>query len=420
MADDEPSHDELTSQFCAFTGVESIDTARHFLTSSDWNLETAVALFYNAGSEDIDNEQEMEEAETLAEEPYTGPRTLDGRPAPQSIPSVASSSRAAPPPPRRGGINTLGSIPKPSGHGHSYDDDDDDDNDDDENGKPRDLFAGGEKSGLAVQDPNRGNKDPKKLANEILKKARANTKEGQSPASSSAPSRFRGGGHTLGGDDAPSQHIPDPHAQDTSEALLQTRTLHLWADGFSVENGPLHRFDDERNAADLAMIQQGRAPPHLMNIRPNEQVDVHLQEHQEDYKAPPKVYKPFGGSGQRLGSPTPGPSGSSATTMSILAAPTPSAQAASTPAEVTIDPAVPTLSLRIQLANGTRLPARFNTTQTIGDVYDFVNRASTHDIAGRSWVLATTFPNKDHTNKDMLLGEMAEFKRGGTAVQKWT
>ena len=60
-----------------------------------------------------------------------------------------------------------------AGHGHAHDDDDDDDDDDYEPGKePRDLFAGGEKSGLAVQDP--GNKnDPRKVVNDILKKARA-------------------------------------------------------------------------------------------------------------------------------------------------------------------------------------------------------------------------------------------------------
>lgn len=41
--------------------------------------------------------------------------------------------------------------------------------DDDE--QPRDLFAGGEKSGLAVQDPTK--RDPKSLVNDILKKARS-------------------------------------------------------------------------------------------------------------------------------------------------------------------------------------------------------------------------------------------------------
>ena len=64
---------------------------------------------------------------------------------------------------------------------HGHDDDDDDENGDDTDEdigmtdeEPRDLFAGGEKSGLAVQDPSTKSKnDPKKVVDDILKKARA-------------------------------------------------------------------------------------------------------------------------------------------------------------------------------------------------------------------------------------------------------
>jgi UBX domain-containing protein 1 len=153
-----------------------------------------------------------------------------------------------------------------------------------------------------------------------------------------------------------------------------------------------------------------------MNVNIDQPVDVKLEKHDEKYKPPPKVYKPFGGSGHRLGSPTP-----SLPTVSAASTVVPSAPAAAsnpTNSEVEIDPSQPTLSLRIQLANGTRLPARFNTTHTIGDVYDFVERAYPGSNS-RPWVLATTFPNKDHTDKSTVLGDLPEFKKGGTAVQKW-
>jgi len=236
------------------------------------------------------------------------------------------------------------------------------------------------------------------------------------PHTRAAPtSRFRGSGMTLGGEDTPSQVIPDPHTRAAPPLETQTRILHLWEDGFSIEDGPLRRFDDPANTQDLNMIRHGRAPLHLMNVRPEQPVDVQLQKHDEPYKTPPKVYKPFGGSGHRLGSPTPGVS-------DTVTAPEPAAApaASSTPSVPTpqIDSSAPTLALRLQLANGTRLPARFNTTQTVGDVYDFIDQAS--PSGGRDWVLATTFPNKNHTDKALVLGEMAEFKRGGTAVQKWT
>jgi UBX domain-containing protein 1 len=237
---------------------------------------------------------------------------------------------------------------------------------------------------------------------------------GGEPASA-PPNRFRGSGMTLGGDDTPSQLIPDPHPQAAEPGPTQTRILHLWEDGFSIQDGPLRRFDDPQNAADLQMIRQGRAPLHLMGVRPDQPIDVQLVKHEDAYKAPPKVYKPFGGSGQRLGSLTPGaPSTSSSPAAVSSSAPSATAPAA----EIEVDDSQPTLMLRIQLANGTRLPARFNTSHTIGDVYGFVNRAMP-GTSERPWVLATTFPNKEHTDKSMVLGDVSEFKRGGTAVQKW-
>jgi UBX domain-containing protein 1 len=75
----------------------------------------------------------------------------------------------------RGGIATLGSLSQAAdshaGHGHDDDDDDQDDEDYHDDEQPRDLFAGGEKSGLAVQDPRRN--DPRSVVNDILKKAQS-------------------------------------------------------------------------------------------------------------------------------------------------------------------------------------------------------------------------------------------------------
>lgn len=64
----------------------------------------------------------------------------------------------------------MSSIGQGSSHaGHGHDDDSDDDEDDEQ---PRDLYAGGEKSGQFVQDPNNRGNDARKLVNDIMKKAR--------------------------------------------------------------------------------------------------------------------------------------------------------------------------------------------------------------------------------------------------------
>lgn len=234
----------------------------------------------------------------------------------------------------------------------------------------------------------------------------------------SGPSRFRGAGVTLGGEGVESRTIPDPHgSMSASNAEPQERVLHIWQDGFSIDDGELRRFDDPANRADLQMIQSGRAPLHLMNVQHDQPVDVKLHQHETPYKPQPKKYKPFSGTGQRLGSPVPGaPSGQPAPTSRPSAVQSPTNAPAQVPE---IDSSQPTISVRIQLPDGTRLPARFNTTNTLGDVYDFVQRASP-ETQGRAWVLVTTFPNKEHTNKELVLGDMAEFKKGGTAVVKWT
>lgn len=154
-----------------------------------------------------------------------------------------------------------------------------------------------------------------------------------------------------------------------------------------------------------------------MNVRSDQRVDVKLKEHDEKFRQLPKIYRPFGGEGRRLGSPVPGVG---AVTAPPAAAPPTEAAAGSSPqvSNTNVDASQPTLMLRIQLPDGTRLPARFNTSQNVGDVYEFITRASPF-LSRRQWVLSTTFPSMDHTDKDLVLGEMNEFKRGGTAVVKW-
>ena len=107
-----------------------------------------------------------------------GGRTLGGSYVPSSqAPAAASSSSSASrpaagrgQPTQRGvaGARTLRDLQSSGGgHGHAHDYDDGDEGPDEEN---QDFFAGGEKSGLAVQNPNQSN--PRDQINSILKRAR--------------------------------------------------------------------------------------------------------------------------------------------------------------------------------------------------------------------------------------------------------
>lgn len=233
-------------------------------------------------------------------------------------------------------------------------------------------------------------------------------------------SRFTGTARTLGGDDTPSQTIEDPNASRPQRVPPVERHLHFWADGFSVDDGPLYRSDDPANAAILAQIKTGRAPLAILNVQAGQEVDVKLEQHSEKYVQPKKKYVPFGGGGQRLGSPTPGVSSRTTEPAPAPAPAAATANAATTPAAaVDVNESQPTLLLQIRLGDGTRLPARFNTTHTIGDVYSFVAAANPQSRT-RSWVLMTTFPSKELSDKSQVLGDLSEFRRGGVVVQKWS
>lgn len=144
-----------------------------------------------------------------------------------------------------------GGAPSHAGHGHDSEDGDDDE-------ENPDLFAGGEKSGLAVQNPD-------DLKRKIIERAKKyvslatyetdadkqisrNTPRpgGEEPRAPS--SNFTGRAQTLGGDDTPSQVIEDPTASAPQRPALVERHLHFWDDGFSVDDGPLYRTDDPANA----------------------------------------------------------------------------------------------------------------------------------------------------------------------------
>ena len=340
-------------------------------------------------------------------------RTLGSDSDPQPIPTTSSIPPPPPltsKPPSKKKFATLGDLGGSSSGGHAgHGHDDVDDDDDDEN---QDLFAGGEKSGLAVQNPD-------DLKRKIIERAKRDAaKVGGSSEPAPRTSRFTGTARTLGGDDTPSQVVEDPTANAPRRAPRVERHLHFWEDGFSVDDGPLYRSDDPANAQILAMIRAGRAPMAIMNVEKSQEVEVKLEQHQEKYKQPKKKYTPFSGGGQRLGSPAPGPGSTrESTTPSVPTNDVQAAPAAAAP-EIQVNDSEPTISLQVRLGDGTRLVSRFNVTHTIGDVYSFVN-SSSPSSASRDWVLMTTFPSKELTDKGQVLGDLAEFKRGGVVVQKW-
>ncbi|KAK2882556.1 hypothetical protein FQN49_000241 [Arthroderma sp. PD_2] len=391
MASAPPQQDELISHFCAITGA-SPTVARDHLAANNWDLDMAIAEVYpeEGGPEsdyDMDENQNQQTGQTSA-----------GRTAGDNLAQGAGSKSN----PAAKRFATLGDLGSGDGGGHSSHGDNDE--------EPQDLFAGGQKSGLAVQNPD----DIKKKIIEKAKRAMAPSDRNTAPAKS----HFTGTARTLGGDDTPSQIIEDPNAAQPQDLEPVHRTLHFWNDGFSVDDGDLYRSADPKNAQILEGIRQGRAPLSIMNVLPGQDVDVQVKQHGSDYVRPKGKFKAFAGSGQRLGSPTPGVGSGSHTPVPAAAASATDKPSAG-PEQSDIDESQPTVTLQIRLGDGTRLTRRFNTTQTIGDVYQFVSAASPASQQ-REWVLMTTFPSVELKDQSAILGELKEYKRGGVVVQKWT
>lgn len=247
-------------------------------------------------------------------------------------------------------------------------------------------------------------------------KARQRMQEEDEEESTAPRSFFTGRGQTLGSDDVPSREIADPYAALAKKPEKVVRNLYFWRDGFSIEDGPLMRYDDPQHQETLRGIEAGRAPLHLMNVEPGQFTDVNVhRKMDEDYVAPKKKFVPFAGGGNRLGAPTPGFESNVGASSST--APAASAPAAPPPQTIDVDNDQPTTSLQIRLGDGTRLVSRFNHTHTIANVYAFVNAANVASRA-RGYVLQTTFPVKELKDMDRSLKEAGLLN--AVVVQKWT
>ncbi|BEI82773.1 hypothetical protein CcaverHIS002_0306410 [Cutaneotrichosporon cavernicola] len=276
----------------------------------------------------------------MSDDPKASGFTLDGRPVEDTLPENWGRPER-----REGRIGEWSDAPRPSPKKDAAE-----------------SYIGGEKSGLAVQNPEQrggggGGGEDGELVNDILRQAARS-------------------------DEVDSVQVGEAQEE---EGETQTRTLTFWADGFSIEDGPLHAYDAPGNRELLRAIQAGRAPMGLFDRT------------DEKYVSAPKVFRSFGGEGNRLGSITPEISG--ANTPVHRASPIPGAFP-STPAaapkqdegKIEVDASKPATNVQLRLSDGSRLVARVNLTHTVGDLRNYINAARP---TNREYILQTTFPPRE-------------------------
>ena len=235
-------------------------------------------------------------------------------------------------------------------------------------------------------------------------------------------SPYRGTGFTLGGDDVPSQRVDDSTQAPQTPATTTTenaperviRHLTFWRNGFSVEDGPLYSYDDPANVQHLQAINSGRAPLSLLNVQNDQRVDVHITKKLDQVYEPPKrKLGGFSGQGNRLGSPIPGqfPTTQAAPPTTITTRPSSSTAAAATSQPSGSGDA----TVMLRLGDGRSIKHKFDSSGSVRQLYDFVDSQTSE---GRSYVLQTTFPNRELNDKNATLKESGIV--GAVVVQKWS
>jgi len=277
-----------------------------------------------------------------------------------------------------------------------------DDDSDEGSGGGESWFAGGERSGINIENPERPGGPPgaNNVVRDILRRA-AQAPRSEEPAPRSA---FSGSGHTLGSDEVPSSFVPDPNSPPETEQETAIRYITFWKNGFSIEDGPLMEYDNPENQRILAAINSGNAPPSYLNVQVGQPVELRVTRRvEEDYVAPQRSKKVFSGTGHRLGNIVPAELSTSASQSIPGAFPTqPQASGSfgfddsrveSISTRFEVDQTQPMTSVQIRLADGTRLVSRMNLRHTVGDIRGFI-RASRPQSEARPFTIGTTFPNR--------------------------
>jgi len=256
----------------------------------------------------------------------------------------------------------------------------------------------------------------------LVRTAAENGRNRQEEEAPSSETRFSGGGYKLGGDEVESEFIADPNAQDASELVV--RTVTLWRDGFTIADGPFHSYEDPESQAVLRLIMNGTAPHALLNVLPDQRVDLTLEDKRGEDYAPSASARAWSGEGHRLGAPVPGDAGSSAmpgefpaaAAASTSSAPATTQDRDSVTTRFEVDQNLPTTSVQIRLADGTRMVARMNLTHTVGDIRSFIN-ASRPENRTREYTINTTFPNRTLADDAKTIEE--EGLKNSVVLQRW-
>ena len=140
-----------------------------------------------------------------------------------------------------------------------------------------------------------------------------------------------------------------------------TVTITLWKNGFQVEEGDLRSYDDPANREFMDSVRSGRVPRELQSRGTN--LDVHLDDKSsETFKEPVKPRVLSTAAWGSAAAPSPG----SHPPAAAAAAGATASTRTSDPVDRVKDPGAPTTTLLLQMVDGRKVKATFNTNATVG------------------------------------------------------
>ncbi|XP_072270415.1 NSFL1 cofactor p47 [Pyxicephalus adspersus] len=355
----EARQEEAVREFVLVTGSEE-ERARFFLESAGWDLQLALASFYEDGGDD--------DIVTLPQ-PTSGSTSRGSGPSDHRVTSFRDLVHAQ------------------------------EEEEEEEEGQR--FYAGGsERSGQQIVGPPR-KRSPNELVEDLFKGAKehgavAVDRTTKSPGENSR-SPFTGGGYRLGAaPEEESAYVASARKQNQGQDVHVV--LKLWKNGFSLDDGELRNYQDPSNAQFLESIRRGEIPAELRRLAQGGQVNLDMEDHRdEDFVKPKTAFKAFTGEGQKLGSTAP----------NVMSMASPSQQAeneARASSSITLNESEPMTNIQIRLADGGRLVQKFNHNHRIRDIRLFIVSARPA-MAATSFVLMTTFPNKELTDENQTLKE---------------
>ncbi|XP_075670887.1 plant UBX domain-containing protein 4-like [Castanea sativa] len=391
------NNEDLITSFCDITS-STREEALFFLESHNFHLDSAVSTFLDNDNDNVNvNDNENINPAAVAhpiipsDSPSPSPspskspdyspsrsRSRSPSPTPSRPPYQLRSTRRGPTPNTtdrtRGNVRTLADLNRPSREDHGSDSD-----------EPQEYYTGGEKSGMLVQDPTKGNE-----VDAIFNHARQVAVDPDHLQPSSSSKSFTGTARLLSGETVSSE-------PQHPEVVIHTITF--WSNGFSVNDGPLRRFDDPENASFLESIKNSDCPKELEPADRRTSVHVELLRRDENYPEPVKSHVAFHGVGRTLGSST-------STTTPAVSEPTVSATPLNTaPLPLTglvVDESSPSTSIQLRLADGTRMVSRFNHHHTIREIRNFIDALRPGGVTTYQ-LLTMGFPPKQLTDLDQTI-----------------